>query len=216
MFEKIIADDTLTERDVASWVKQLIVVLGHIHEHKIVYLDLQPENIQLCSSNHSAYANEVKLIDFGWAIHLDRNKDCVSAHCNPEFSAPEVARSEPVTTAADVWSLGILTYLMLTGESPMWAGSYDESFQRLKKGELNLESPVLKEISQEACDFISACLHFDPTKRPSAQHLLEHPFIQFADRLGKGTHLSVEKLGQYTKRLLQSVSFSFLVSPTFV
>ena len=81
----------------------------------VVHLDLKPENIMLCSRDST---NDIKIVDFGLARDLNREAEVRTLCGTPEFVAPEVVNYEPVGTDADIWAIGVITYVLLSGLSP--------------------------------------------------------------------------------------------------
>lgn len=109
LFDRIVDDDyVLTERECAYFVKQICTGVGFMHAKHIVHLDLKPENI-LCISHNS---NEIKIIDFGLAKKYNPGEELKAMVGSAEFVAPEVINYNPIGFGADMWSIGVVTYLM--------------------------------------------------------------------------------------------------------
>ena len=98
-----------------------------MHEKNIVHLDLKPENI-LCKSKSS---HQIKIIDFGLARKLEPGKDVRILFGTPEFVSPEVISYEPVSTTSDMWSVGVVCYVLLSGLSPFMGDSDVETFANI-------------------------------------------------------------------------------------
>ena len=98
----------LTERECADFVTQMCAGLAHMHAHRILHLDLKPENV-LCVSPHT---NAIKLIDFGLARRHDPDDPTRVMFGTPEFVAPEVVNFDPIGYITDTWSLGVITYIL--------------------------------------------------------------------------------------------------------
>ncbi|KAB7494102.1 Myosin light chain kinase, smooth muscle [Armadillidium nasatum] len=109
LFERVVADDfALTERDCIHFIRQICEGVEYMHSNSIVHLDLKPENI-LCVRRSS---NQIKLIDFGLAKKLDPDKQCRVLFGTPEFVAPEVINYDPISFASDMWSVGVICYVL--------------------------------------------------------------------------------------------------------
>ena len=120
LFEKVVADDfTLTEHDCVLFMRQICLAIGYMHQKDIVHLDLKPENI-LCKSKKS---HQIKIIDFGLTRKLKPGEDVRILFGTPEFVSPEVISYEPVSASSDMWSVGVVCYVLLSGLSPFMGDS---------------------------------------------------------------------------------------------
>lgn len=109
MFERVISDDfELTEGDCVHFMRQTCDGVGYMHNNGILHLDLKPENI-LCISDKT---NQIKIIDFGLARRYEDGKSIKVLFGTPEFIAPEVINYDEISFATDMWSLGVICYLL--------------------------------------------------------------------------------------------------------
>ena len=174
LFEKVVADDfTLTERDCLLFMRQICQAIGYMHEQSIVHLDLKPENI-LCKSKSS---HQVKIIDFGLARKLEPGKDIRILFGTPEFVSPEVISYEPVSTVSDMWSVGVVCYVLLSGLSPFMGDSDVETFANISGISYDFEDEAFDSISEEAKDFIRKLLVKFQNKRLTAAECLQHRWL---------------------------------------
>ena len=174
LFEKVVADDfTLTERDCLLFMRQICQAIGYMHEQYIVHLDLKPENI-LCKSKSS---HQVKIIDFGLARKLEPGKDIRILFGTPEFVSPEVISYEPVSTVSDMWSVGVVCYVLLSGLSPFMGDSDVETFANISGISYDFEDEAFDSISEEAKDFIRKLLVKFQNKRLTAAECLQHRWL---------------------------------------
>ncbi|XP_027557485.1 myosin light chain kinase, smooth muscle-like [Neopelma chrysocephalum] len=175
LFERIVDDDfEHTEPSSAQYVRQILEGLQFMHGRAIVHLDLKPENI-VCVSPDS---HCVKIIDFGLARKLAPDTPVKVLHGTPEFMAPEVVAFEPVSFSTDMWSVGVICYILLSGESPFQGDTDMETLSNVTAARWDFEEETFSEISPQAKDFISQLLQKDPRHRlPSAGALL-HPWLQ--------------------------------------
>uniref|UniRef100_A0A8C3NBA4 Uncharacterized protein n=1 Tax=Geospiza parvula TaxID=87175 RepID=A0A8C3NBA4_GEOPR len=187
LFERIVDDDfEHTEPSSAQYMQQILEGLQFMHGQAIVHLDLKPENI-VCVSPGS---HRVKIIDFGLAWRLEHQELPVKVlHGTPEFMAPEVVAFEPVSFSTDMWSVGVICYILLSGESPFQGDTDMETLSNVTAAQWDFEEETFSEISQQAKDFIRKVLpvwwrspHDPPCvccsrRLPSAGALL-HPWLQ--------------------------------------
>lgn len=135
----------------------------------------QPENIMV--DLHSPTPC-IKLIDFGDAVQLSAHRRYVHLLLgNPEFAAPELIRGTPVSVATDMWSVGVLAYVMLSGVSPFLDESPEETCVNICRLDFCFPDEYFSDVSQAARDFVSSVLQQDPRKRPSATSCLQHPWV---------------------------------------
>uniref|UniRef100_A0A8C3S0D9 Protein kinase domain-containing protein n=1 Tax=Chelydra serpentina TaxID=8475 RepID=A0A8C3S0D9_CHESE len=130
LFERMVDDDfELTEPTSIQYVRQILEGMQYVHRQSIVHLDLKPENI-VCVSTSSHW---VKIIDFGLARRLGEQEGpgWGVMHGTPEFVAPEVIAFEPVGFATDMWSIGVICYILLSGDSPFQGNSDMETLLSL-------------------------------------------------------------------------------------
>ncbi|KHN78737.1 Muscle M-line assembly protein unc-89 [Toxocara canis] len=167
-----------TEHQVQVFVKQLLTALKFMHDKKIAHLDLRPEAI-LLQDDH------LRLADFGQSRRLVRGKVAANIMGSPEFVSPEIAAGTPATLASDMWSVGTLTYVLLSGISPFLGESDTETIRNVMHANYSLDISELAPITDEAKDFISKLLVLDPRKRLTVDDALNHrwlavPFLEEA------------------------------------
>ena len=134
-----------------------------------MHRDVKPENIFLCRGE------VVKLGDFGWSSFFSDSEIRTTFCGTPDYLAPEMVDSGHAhEKAVDVWAVGILAYELIKGIPPFHAKNFDQTMTNIKRGRFNLDS----NFSRWAKDFISKILRKDPRKRPTAQELLKHPWLQ--------------------------------------
>lgn len=109
LFERVSEEDfTLTERDCILFMTQILEGVSFMHSKNIVHLDLKPENI-MC---HTRPSHEIKIIDFGLARRLNPNEEIRTLCGTAEFIAPEIVNFDPISTASDMWSVGVICYIL--------------------------------------------------------------------------------------------------------
>lgn len=175
LFERVIDDDfDLTEKKAAIFMRQICEGVDYMHNINIVHLDMKPENI-LCISRTS---NRIKLIDFGLARILAPGEQLRVMFGTPDFAAPEVLSYDFVSFSADMWSVGVICYVLLSGLSPFMGDSDIETMANVTKATFDFESSAFDLISDLAKDFISKLLVRQPSDRLKPRECLEHPWLQ--------------------------------------
>ncbi|XP_047655932.1 myosin light chain kinase 2, skeletal/cardiac muscle isoform X3 [Tachysurus fulvidraco] len=174
LFDRIIDENyTLTELDTVMFVRQICEGLRYMHKMYIIHLDLKPENI-LCVSR---VTNKIKIIDFGLARkYVPREKLRVNFG-TPEFLAPEVINYDFVSFNTDMWSLGVIVYMLLSGLSPFLGDDDNETLNNILACHWNFEESEFLGISDEAKEFISKLLVYNKSWRIGASEALKHPWL---------------------------------------
>jgi calcium-dependent protein kinase len=188
-----------TESQCAQYVKQMLAATSYLHSKGIVHRDLKLEHFMFSTPG----SQELRMIDFGYASHLD-DSGRVSGMAGTTYTkAPEVLQGGEYNEKFDLWSIGVLAYLLLAGDTPF--GSLDEnsstrsnSCKRAIRHEKLKFEPQEKwdQISNEAKVFIQRLLERDPEERPSAAQALEDPWITACTNSGgcTGKNLSSSTL----------------------
>ncbi|KAI5385789.1 mitogen-activated protein kinase kinase kinase 1 [Lathyrus oleraceus] len=160
----------LNDSQVSAYTRQILNGLKYLHENDVVHRDIKCANI-LVDVNGS-----VKLADFGLAKATKLN-DVKSSKGSPYWMAPEVVnlRNQGYGLAADIWSLGCTVLEMLTRKPPYFELEGMQAIFRIGRGE---PPPIPESLSNDARDFILKCLQVNPSKRPTAAQLSNHPFLR--------------------------------------
>eukprot|EP00095_Tigriopus_kingsejongensis_P007289 snap_masked-scaffold313_size211302-processed-gene-0.8 protein:Tk07289 transcript:snap_masked-scaffold313_size211302-processed-gene-0.8-mRNA-1 annotation:"nuclear anchorage protein 1-like" len=199
LFEKVVADDfTLTERDCMLFMRQICAAIGYMHAKDIVHLDLKPENI-LCKSKKS---HQIKIIDFGLTRKIKPDEDIRILFGTPEFVSPEVINYEPVTATSDMWSVGVVCYVLLSGLSPFMGDSDVETFTNITSIGYDFDDEAFDPISEDAKDFIRKLLIKNQKKRMSAEECLNHKWLALAEHTSKQNfrEINTDKLKSFLMR----------------
>ncbi|XP_043075950.1 myosin light chain kinase family member 4 isoform X3 [Puntigrus tetrazona] len=174
LFDRIIDENyKLTELDTVLFIRQISEGLQYMHKMYILHLDLKPENI-LCVSRQT---NKVKIIDFGLARRYKPREKLRVNFGTPEFLAPEVINYEFVSFPTDMWSLGVITYMLLSGLSPFLGEDDNETLNNILACQWSFEEAEFADISEEAKDFITRLLVKSKSWRMSASQSLKHPWL---------------------------------------
>ncbi|KAK3103159.1 hypothetical protein FSP39_016894 [Pinctada imbricata] len=175
LFDRIAADDyKMTEAEVINYMRQVCEGLKHMHEHSIVHLDVKPENV-MCTTKKST---DVKMIDFGLATKLNPDEVVKVTTATAEFAAPEIVDNEPIGFYTDMWAVGVLAYVLLSGLSP-FAGEDDlETLQNVGRCDWEFAEEAFSDVSPEAKDFIKKLLIRKPHDRMTVHDCLDHSWLK--------------------------------------
>ncbi|XP_013377301.1 PREDICTED: myosin light chain kinase family member 4 isoform X5 [Chinchilla lanigera] len=174
LFDRIIDENcSLTELDTILFVKQICEGIKHMHQMYILHLDLKPENI-LCVNRD---AKQIKIIDFGLARRYKPREKLKVNFGTPEFLAPEVVNYDFVSFPTDMWSVGVIAYMLLSGLSPFLGDDDAETLNNILACRWDLEDEEFQDISDEAREFISKLLIKEKSWRISASEALKHPWL---------------------------------------
>ncbi|XP_061865423.1 myosin light chain kinase 2, skeletal/cardiac muscle [Colius striatus] len=174
LFERIIDDDYhLTEVDCMVFVRQICEGIRFMHHMNVLHLDLKPENI-LCVA---ATGHMVKIIDFGLARRYNPQEKLKVNFGTPEFLSPEVVNYEQVSYSTDMWSMGVITYMLLSGLSPFLGDNDTETLNNVLAANWYFDEETFESVSDEAKDFVSNLIIKEKSARMSAGQCLKHPWL---------------------------------------
>ncbi|VDL77804.1 unnamed protein product [Nippostrongylus brasiliensis] len=148
---------------------QTASALAYLHGRKIVHRDVKPENLLLFSKK------QVRLCDFGLACTVLGTLYRVCG--TPTYCAPEILKETGYGTAVDVWSLGVLLHVMLVGFAPFRSTERSRLFRLITQGKLHFDLPEWKGVSSKARDLLSRLMCVSPGRRPAANEIGSHPWI---------------------------------------
>uniref|UniRef100_A0A087X8S4 Uncharacterized protein n=1 Tax=Poecilia formosa TaxID=48698 RepID=A0A087X8S4_POEFO len=184
LLDYIVSWGNLTEEKVASYLRSVLEALHYLHNCRIVHLDGKPENLLVA---HNASAQPVvKLTDFGDAVQLNSAHYVHPLLGSPEFASPELVLGEPVSLTSDLWSLGVVTYVLLSGASPFLDESAEETCLNICRLDFSFPRDYFHGVSQAARDFVRLLLRTDPGRRPPAGLCLQEPWLQAPPGDGRG------------------------------
>jgi titin len=156
-------------------VTQMLEGLEFMHSEKIIHLDLCPQNIVFTTKR----SNTIKITDFGCAHVHKPNDQFRHPYQNAEYKAPEIVSNDMVTTETDMWSLGVITYMMVSGISPFKGESDEETKNFVYDSDFDYSHEVFKEVITVDCmDFISKLIVREKPMRMKAHHALTHKWLQ--------------------------------------
>lgn len=182
IFNQCVAEreEAFKEKDVQRLMRQILKGVSFLHRHNVVHLDLKPQNILLTSDRP---LGDIKIVDFGLSRIVNNNEELREIMGTPEYVAPEILSYEPISTATDMWSIGVLAYVMLTGTSPFLGDDKQHTF--LNISQLNISfTEDFEGVSERAVDFMKALLVREPEGRATAEDCLQHPWLAEGDLPG--------------------------------
>lgn len=145
------------------------------------FLSSQPENLLVFHSSSGGQPT-VKLTDFGDAVQLNSAHYSHPLLGSPEFAPPELVLGEPVSLTSDLWSLGVVTYVLLSGASPFLDESAEETCLNICRLDFSFPWDYFQGVGRAAQDFVCLLLRSDPGQRPSAGLCLQEPWLQPGSR----------------------------------
>jgi len=198
LFDRIVEKGSYTEEDAKVLVRKIVSAIEYLHDMNIAHRDLKPENLLVKSI---ADDTEVKIADFGLSKIIDEQKMMQTACGTPGYVAPEVLNAEGYDKEVDMWSIGVITYILLCGFPPFYAETVPEVFEQIMKAEYDYPEEYWNEISAEGKDFIDHLLVVDPKDRLTAKQALEHKWLH-----AKGKEKKKTKLAKFQEKMRNYVS----------
>ncbi|PIM98895.1 Ca2+/calmodulin-dependent protein kinase, EF-Hand protein superfamily [Handroanthus impetiginosus] len=174
LFDSIIAQGQYSEKAAADLCRQIVNVVHHCHFMGVMHRDLKPENFLLSSKDEKAM---LKATDFGLSVFIEEGKVYRDIVGSAYYVAPEVLRRS-YGKEIDVWSAGVILYILLSGVPPFWAETEKGIFDAILNEEVDFDSQPWPSISNSAKDLVRKMLTKNPKNRISSTQVLEHPWIK--------------------------------------
>ncbi|XP_044221009.1 serine/threonine-protein kinase 17B isoform X1 [Thunnus albacares] len=174
IFDHCVSDELLPEAQITRLIRQTLEGVHYLHQSNLVHLDLKPQNILLTSLSPPG---DIKIVDFGLARRLGAVGELREILGTPEYVAPEILNYEPITTATDLWSVGVIAYMLVTGESPFIGDDKQETYLNVSQVNVDYSRESFSRVSELAVDFIRKLLVKAPEDRPSAAECMSHPWL---------------------------------------
>ncbi|XP_053287361.1 calcium/calmodulin-dependent protein kinase type IV isoform X3 [Pleuronectes platessa] len=183
LFDRIVERGYYSERDAAHVIKQILEAVAYLHEHGVVHRDLKPENLLYADLSLDA---PLKIADFGLSKIIDDQVTMKTVCGTPGYCAPEILRGNAYGPEVDMWSVGVILYILLCGFEPFFDPRGDQyMYSRILNCDYEFVSPWWDEVSLNAKDLVSKLIVLDPHKRLSVREALHHPWV-----LGKAARFS--------------------------
>ncbi|GMH09044.1 hypothetical protein Nepgr_010884 [Nepenthes gracilis] len=174
LFHQLEKHGRYSEAEAKVLFRHLMQVVLFCHDNGVVHRDLKPENILLATK---ASSSPIKLADFGLATYIKPGESLHGTVGSPFYIAPEVLTGG-YTQAADVWSAGVILYILLSGMPPFWGRTKSRIFDAVRAADLRFPSEPWDHISESAKELIRKMLCIDPLKRLTAQQVLDHSWME--------------------------------------
>jgi calcium/calmodulin-dependent protein kinase I len=175
LFDRIVQLEHYSETQAMEAFTQMVEAVGHCHMLSIVHRDLKPENLLY----QDALPNMcLKLADFGLAQIVSPSNRLHTACGTPGYVAPEILKGRNYDQSVDIWSLGVILYILLCGFPPFYEEHTPDLFRLIKKGQYEFPEPYWDDVSEGAKDLIRKLLVVDPKDRYTAAQIFEHPWMQ--------------------------------------
>ncbi|KAK9953687.1 hypothetical protein ABG768_017664 [Culter alburnus] len=205
-------DEAFKEEDVKRLMRQILEGVAFLHRSNVVHLDLKPQNILLTSESP---LGDIKVVDFGLSRLVSSSHEIREIMGTPEYVAPEVLNYEPISTATDMWSIGVLAYVMLTGISPFLGDDKQETFLNISQINVSYTEEELEQLDGAAVHFIKSLLIKEPESRASAEDCLKHQWLQPRQEIvsepvspAASSHDEEEESAQLTEELIVMAAYT--------
>ena len=177
LFQEIIDKGPFNEKYCSYVMYQIFSAINYLHKLNIIHRDLKPENILIVKKDKNKFPY-IKICDFGTSKIFSKNSLQNQLVGSSYYIAPEILNGKNYNEKCDIWSCGVILYILLSGRPPFIGKDENEIAENVKKGNYDLTQSPFHMISNEAKDLIKNCLNIDPKKRISAENALNHNWIK--------------------------------------
>jgi len=174
MFDRIVNRGSYSEKDASDVVRQIVSAVAYLHDLGIVHRDLKPENLLYANERDDA---DIKIADFGLSRVLNEDSMLKTACGTPGYVAPEVLKGRGYSKPVDMWSVGVITFILLCGFPPFYDDNVQVLFEQIKAGHYDFHEQYWGKINESAKDLIRKLLVVDPARRLTAVEALQHPWL---------------------------------------
>ena len=174
LFDRLVMQKSFSEQKAAHIISQVLLAINYMHKKNITHRDLKPENILLESTDVNDLS--VKISDFGFSCFFDSD-GLELALGSPLYMAPEIHQKKKYSEKVDVWSIGVITYMLVSGKNPFPGKSKEDIKRMIIYSKIDLDKPQFETCSKNVKDFIMKALDKNQKSRWSAEKLLQHPWI---------------------------------------
>lgn len=199
LYEGLVKMSNFNEFKCAFILNQIISAVYYLHSNNIVHRDIKPENILISNSNKDLLS--IKLIDFGSCNYIKKNENFTLKVGSPYYIAPEVLKHD-YNNKCDIWSIGVILYILLVGYPPFKAKNKNDLFNKIKTGSYSMEGPGWNRVSAQAKDLVTHMLEYDYNKRYSAEKCLNHIWIKQLEKSKESNQIN----DRYLESILVNIS----------
>ncbi|XP_072598170.1 striated muscle preferentially expressed protein kinase isoform X3 [Vulpes vulpes] len=194
LLERMARKPTVCESEIRTYMQQVLEGICYLHENHVLHLDVKPENLMVWDGAEGE--EQVRICDFGNAQELTPGEPQYCRYGTPEFVAPEIVNQTPVSGVTDVWPVGVVAFLCLTGISPFVGENDRTTLMNIRNYNVAFEETTFLSLSREARGFLIKVLVQDRL-RPTAEETLEHPWFKTQ---AKGAEVSTDHLKLFLSR----------------
>ncbi|XP_077927472.1 striated muscle preferentially expressed protein kinase isoform X5 [Halichoerus grypus] len=194
LLERMARKPTVCESEIRAYMQQVLEGICYLHQNHVLHLDVKPENLLVWDGAEGE--EQVRICDFGNAQELTPGEPQYCQYGTPEFVAPEIVNQTPVSGVTDIWPVGVVAFLCLTGISPFVGENDRTTLMNIRNYNVAFEETTFLSLSREARGFLIKVLVQDRL-RPTAQETLEHPWFKTQ---AKGAEVSTDHLKLFLSR----------------
>ncbi|XP_074169905.1 striated muscle preferentially expressed protein kinase isoform X5 [Rhinolophus sinicus] len=194
LLERMARKPTVCESEIRAYVQQVLQGICYLHQNLVLHLDVKPENLLVWDGAEGE--EQVRICDFGNAQELTPGEPQYCQYGTPEFVAPEIVNQTPVSGVTDIWPVGVVAFLCLTGISPFVGENDRTTLMNIRNYNVAFEETTFLSLSREARGFLIKVLVQDRL-RPTAEETLEHPWFKTQ---AKGAEVSTDHLKLFLSR----------------
>jgi len=207
LFDRIVDQGSFTEKDASRLVRQMASAIDYLHSKDIVHRDIKPENLLFRDREPDS---DIMLADFGLSKRLSDQMALLTACGTPNYVAPEILMQKGYGKPVDIWSLGVITFILLSGYPPFYDENDAVLFQKIMRGKFEFDPVYWDAISESAKELISMMLIPDPNKRFNAAQVCAHPWVSGKTardiNISKSVSVNLKNLNQSRNFLKRSVN----------
>ncbi|XP_012867202.1 PREDICTED: striated muscle preferentially expressed protein kinase [Dipodomys ordii] len=194
LLERMARKPTVCESEIRAYMRQVLEGICYLHQSHVLHLDVKPENLLVWDGEGGE--EQVRICDFGNAQELTPGEPQYCQYGTPEFVAPEIVNQSPVSGVTDIWPVGVVAFLCLTGISPFVGENDRTTLMNIRNYNVAFEETTFLSLSREARGFLIKVLVQDRL-RPTAEETLEHPWFKTQ---AKGAEVSTDHLKLFLSR----------------
>ncbi|XP_055472559.1 striated muscle preferentially expressed protein kinase isoform X2 [Psammomys obesus] len=194
LLERMARKPTVCESETRAYMRQVLEGICYLHQSHVLHLDVKPENLLVWDG--AGGEEQVRICDFGNAQELTPGEPQYCQYGTPEFVAPEIVNQSPVSGVTDIWPVGVVAFLCLTGISPFVGENDRTTLMNIRNYNVAFEENTFLSLSREARGFLIKVLVRDQL-RPTAEETLEHPWFKTQ---AKGAEVSTDHLKLFLSR----------------
>ncbi|CAH1796944.1 unnamed protein product [Owenia fusiformis] len=197
LFDRIVTRGSYSERDASKCIKEMLEAVKYLHDNDVVHRDLKPENLLY---ENNADDSKLKIADFGLSKVVSAEVQMQTVCGTPGYCAPEVLLGRKYTSAVDLWSVGVITYILLCGYEPFYCEQEADMYKKIIKCDYEFHESWWSDVSENAKDLVRKLLVTDPEKRLTAREALQHQWVTGAGAQNNHMLECQNKLKQFNAR----------------